>query len=194
MQVELIRFRKNIDFIDVGNFEVGIYFRDRRVYETGLIAIRDVSPLFCAGSSHEKSVQAPIWLKCITLHSISDCLGRLEWTNQLVQIKYDSMFSQLQVFAVTGDHWCYIVMYGPHWFTMPKPGRFQLFCQNKLQRINWTGHRKNNRWSVSFSCYKPKLISGIAEQKDLVRPWCKYGMPPPATISIFELKPNCLVL
>ena len=46
MQVELIRFRKNINFIDVGNFEVGIYFRDRHVYETGLIAIRDVLLLF----------------------------------------------------------------------------------------------------------------------------------------------------
>ena len=45
----------NIDFIDVRNFEV----RDRRVYEIGLIAIRDVSPLFCAGSSHGMSVQAP---------------------------------------------------------------------------------------------------------------------------------------
>ena len=56
MQVELIRFR-NIDFIDVGNFEVGMYFCDRRVCETGLMAIRDVSPLFCAGSSQEKSVQ-----------------------------------------------------------------------------------------------------------------------------------------
>ena len=62
MQVELIRFRKNIDFIDVGNFEVGISFRDRRVYEIGLIAIRDVSPLFCAGRSHGKSVQASIQL------------------------------------------------------------------------------------------------------------------------------------
>ena len=48
MQVQLIRFRKNIDFIDVGNFEVG-NFRDRHVYEIGLIAMRDVSPpLFCA--------------------------------------------------------------------------------------------------------------------------------------------------
>ena len=63
MQVALFRLRKkNIDFIDVGNFEVGIYFRDRLVYETGLIAIRDVSPLFCAGSSHRKSVQLPIRL------------------------------------------------------------------------------------------------------------------------------------
>ena len=40
---------KNIDFIDMGNFEVGIYFRDRRVYEIGLIAIRDESQLFCSG-------------------------------------------------------------------------------------------------------------------------------------------------
>ena len=62
VQVELIRFRKNIEFIDVGNFEVGIYFCDRRVYETGLIAISDVSPLFCAGSSHGTSVQVPIRL------------------------------------------------------------------------------------------------------------------------------------
>ena len=46
IQVELIRFRKkNIDFIDVGKFEVG-NFRDRRVYEIGLIDIRDMSPLF----------------------------------------------------------------------------------------------------------------------------------------------------
>ena len=51
MQVELRRFRrKYIDFIDVANFEVGIYFYDRHVYEIGLITIRDVSPLFCAGS------------------------------------------------------------------------------------------------------------------------------------------------
>ena len=50
IQVELIRFRKNIDFIDVGNFEVGIYFRDC-VYEIGLIATHDVSPLFCAGGT-----------------------------------------------------------------------------------------------------------------------------------------------
>ena len=46
MQVQLIPFHKNIDFIDVGNFEAGD-FRDRRVYEMGLIAIRDVPPLFC---------------------------------------------------------------------------------------------------------------------------------------------------
>ena len=46
IQVELICFLKNINFIDVGNFEVG-NFRDRRVYEFGLVAIRDVSPLFC---------------------------------------------------------------------------------------------------------------------------------------------------
>ena len=39
--------QKNIDFIDFGNLEVGD-FRDRHVYESGLIAIRDVSPLFCA--------------------------------------------------------------------------------------------------------------------------------------------------
>ena len=39
---------KSIDFIDVGNFEVG-NFRDRRVYAFGLIVIRDMSPpLFCA--------------------------------------------------------------------------------------------------------------------------------------------------
>ena len=30
IQVELKRFRNNSDFISVGNFEVGIYFRDRR--------------------------------------------------------------------------------------------------------------------------------------------------------------------
>ena len=51
IQVELIRFRKNSDFIDVVNFEVGIYFRDWRVYEIGLIAIRDESPVFCAGGA-----------------------------------------------------------------------------------------------------------------------------------------------
>ena len=39
---------------------MGIYFRDGRVYEIGLIGVRDVSPLFCAGSLHGKSVQAPI--------------------------------------------------------------------------------------------------------------------------------------
>ena len=50
------------DFVDGGNYEVGIYFRDRRVYEIGLIPIRDVSPLFCACSLHGRSVQAPIRL------------------------------------------------------------------------------------------------------------------------------------
>ena len=35
------------------------YFRDRCEYETGPIAIRDVSPLFCAGNSHGKSNKAP---------------------------------------------------------------------------------------------------------------------------------------
>ena len=30
IQVELIRFRKNSEFIAIANFEVGIYFRDRR--------------------------------------------------------------------------------------------------------------------------------------------------------------------
>ena len=77
LQVELILFRKNIDFIDVGNFEVGIYFRDRRVYETRLIAIRDVSPQFCVGSSQGKSVQAPIRLHFVTLQPVSECLDRL---------------------------------------------------------------------------------------------------------------------
>ena len=28
MQMELIRYLKNSDFIDIGNFEVGMYFRD----------------------------------------------------------------------------------------------------------------------------------------------------------------------
>ena len=52
MQVQLIPLRKkNIDFIDVGKFEVG-NVRDRRVYESALIAIRDVPPLLCAGQSH----------------------------------------------------------------------------------------------------------------------------------------------
>ena len=32
IQVELIRFRKNSDFIAVKNFEVGIYFRDQRAH------------------------------------------------------------------------------------------------------------------------------------------------------------------
>ena len=50
IHVELIRFSKNIDFIDAGNFEVG-NFRDRRVYENRLISIRDASPLFCAGQN-----------------------------------------------------------------------------------------------------------------------------------------------
>ena len=49
--VELIRFRKNTDFIDIENFEMGIRFRNCRVYEIGLIAIRDESPLFCAGGA-----------------------------------------------------------------------------------------------------------------------------------------------
>ena len=51
MQVQLMPFRKKYRvYIDVGNFEVG-NFPDRRVYEIGLIVIRDVSPLFCAGQS-----------------------------------------------------------------------------------------------------------------------------------------------
>ena len=41
MQVQLIPFRKNIDFIDFGNLEVGNMF-----VKLGLIAIRDVSPPF----------------------------------------------------------------------------------------------------------------------------------------------------
>ena len=45
--VELIRLVQNIDFIDVRNLQVG-NFRNRRVYKIGLIAIRDVSQLFCA--------------------------------------------------------------------------------------------------------------------------------------------------
>ena len=47
MHVQLIQFRKNINIIDVGNLEVG-NFREQRVYEMGLIAIRDVSPPFSA--------------------------------------------------------------------------------------------------------------------------------------------------
>ena len=43
IQVKLVRLRKKID---CGQFEVG-NFRDRRVYEIGLISIHDVSPLFC---------------------------------------------------------------------------------------------------------------------------------------------------
>ena len=38
-------FRKNSDFIDIGNFEVGIWFRDCRGDEIGLFANRDESPL-----------------------------------------------------------------------------------------------------------------------------------------------------
>ena len=38
--VELTGFLKNCGFIDIGNFEVGIYFRDYRVCEIGVIAIR----------------------------------------------------------------------------------------------------------------------------------------------------------
>ena len=47
MQVQLIPFRKNIDFIYIGKLEVG-NFRERRVSEIGLIAVRDVSPLISA--------------------------------------------------------------------------------------------------------------------------------------------------
>ena len=43
--MELIRFRKNSDFIAVGIFEVE-NFRDRCVYEIGFIAIREMSPPF----------------------------------------------------------------------------------------------------------------------------------------------------
>ena len=38
MQVKLIPFRKNIDFIDVGNLDVG-NFRDRSVDEIGFIML-----------------------------------------------------------------------------------------------------------------------------------------------------------
>ena len=52
IHVELIRFRKNSDFIDIGNFEVGIrpYSFATAVF-TKLGAIRDESPLFCAGGA-----------------------------------------------------------------------------------------------------------------------------------------------
>ena len=45
IHVELIRFRRNSDFIAVGTFEVE-NFRDRCVYEIGAIAIREMSPAF----------------------------------------------------------------------------------------------------------------------------------------------------
>ena len=48
MQVKLIPLRKNIDFIEVGNL-VG-NFRERRVYEIGLIAMRDVSLPFISAA------------------------------------------------------------------------------------------------------------------------------------------------
>ena len=48
VQVKLIPLRKNIDFIDVGNL-VG-NFRERRVYEIGLIAMRDVSSPFISAA------------------------------------------------------------------------------------------------------------------------------------------------
>ena len=54
---------KNSDFIDIGNFEVRIYFRDLRVYYIGLIAVRDESPLTisgCAGASFFSGVYS--WL------------------------------------------------------------------------------------------------------------------------------------
>ena len=41
MQLELIRFLKNRDFIDFTKFEVGLYFRDRCAH-----CIRGESPLF----------------------------------------------------------------------------------------------------------------------------------------------------
>ena len=44
MPVQLIPFHKNVDFIDFGNLEVG----NLRVFESGLIVIRDVSPPFSA--------------------------------------------------------------------------------------------------------------------------------------------------
>ena len=43
IQVELIRFRKNSDFIiDFGNFEVGIYFGDRRSHCCTLRVVTDL--------------------------------------------------------------------------------------------------------------------------------------------------------
>ena len=64
--MELTRFRKNIDIIDVRNFEVG-NFRDPRVYEIGLIAIRDVSPLFCESlemDSEGRIIEVVLGTKC----------------------------------------------------------------------------------------------------------------------------------
>ena len=43
IQVELIRFRKNSDFMALETLKWE-NFHDRRVHEIGLIAIRDVSP------------------------------------------------------------------------------------------------------------------------------------------------------
>ena len=65
IHVELIRFRKNSDFIDIGNFEVGISFATA-VFTSVLVA-PDVSGhdhfgTLCTGSSHGKSVQVPIRL------------------------------------------------------------------------------------------------------------------------------------
>ena len=49
IQVELMRFRKNSDFIDVWNFEVGIYFHDRRAHCYPWRVATGLSHAGCAG-------------------------------------------------------------------------------------------------------------------------------------------------
>ena len=67
IHVELIRFRKILTyFIDIGNFEVGPIVFATAVFTSVLVA-PDVSGhdhfgTLCTGSSHGKSVQAPILL------------------------------------------------------------------------------------------------------------------------------------
>ena len=72
---------KFIAFSDIRKFEVGIrpYSFATAVFTSVLVA-PDVSGhdhfgTLCTGSSHGKSVQVPIRLQLVTLHSVYDCLG-----------------------------------------------------------------------------------------------------------------------
>ena len=127
MQVELIRFRKNIDFIDVGSAtpsSMGTSHRNHRphikvgkdakeegeeltletskwllsgptfFYGTGLIAVRDVSPLFCARSVQAVSIKntstRQFYCNFFYSSSLRFRLSRStcdrEWTKRLVNL------------------------------------------------------------------------------------------------------------
>ena len=57
---------------------MGIYFRGRRIYEIGLIAIRDVSPLLCAAGAGRFDT-SPLRYTPFRGH---DCRGRLATSSE----------------------------------------------------------------------------------------------------------------